>query len=583
MKKRDAILFAMPVGAAVFLAVFAAFLYWQIARFEDSYTEETRTTIAQEANLVSAVIRPMLDSGNTAEAINFCSSFDRDSLRVSLIDASGRVVADSGALPGLLGNHLSREEVHQALAGTPASAVRYSESLGKWMMYYAVPVKTATGNYVLRAAVSTDRVSKLINFARLNMIFALLLGGDIVLVLAFYIAKRVRKPLAALLQSVDDIAEGKLDSRIEIPEGGLVRDLAVRVSEMTEQLKHRLAETQLERNEKDALLETMSEGVLLFAPDGALLRHNAAASQLFDFARGDRFDLSRCRIPELLTLAHRTLQSGEPFEKEFTLVRSGVTHSLFVKGRVLNSRGDRRLLLTVTELTNLHKLESFRSDFVANVSHEIKTPLTGIIGAAEALEEDDESLPPEQRRKMLEILKVQSGRLNNLVHDILSLAELEKQQLATARNFEPTELDAVIENAVNLCAQNAAAAGITLEVRNSLPLAVNADCQLLEQAVVNLIENAIKYSGSKRIDVSVKQADGRAVIEVEDYGIGIAQEHQKRIFERFYRVDKSRSREMGGTGLGLAIVKHIAQLHHGTAGVESDPGEGSTFRIELPL
>lgn len=583
MKRRDAILFALPAGAALFLAVFSGFLYWHISRFENSYSEETQTTIAQEAGLVSEVIRPMLDAGDIARATAFCGTFTSDSLRVTLIDNSGKVVADSGTTaPDHLGNHLNREEVREALAGTPGSARRYSETLGRWMMYYAVPLKTATGNYVLRAAISTDRVSRLINIARLNMIFALLLGGDIVLVLAFYIAKRVRKPLAELQKSVNDIAAGKLASRIEIPESGLVRELAVGVSEMTEQLKRRLDETRLERNEKDTLLETMSEGVLLFAPDGTLLRHNAAASQLFDFARGDRFDLSRCRIPELLALAHRTLQSGEPFEKEFTLARAGVNHSLFIKGRVLNSGGDRKLLLTVTELTNLHKLESFRSDFVANVSHEIKTPLTGIIGAAEVLE-DDESLPPEQRRKILEILKVQSGRLNNLVHDILSLAELEKQQLAPAKNFETAELDAVVENAVNLCAQHAAEAGIALEVRKSVPLSINADCQLLEQAVVNLVENAIKYSGSKRIDVSLRQDGGNAVIEVQDYGVGIAPEHQKRIFERFYRVDKSRSRELGGTGLGLAIVKHIAQLHRGTAGVDSSPGNGSTFRLELPL
>ncbi len=583
MKKRDTILFAPPLLAALLVAVFAAILYWQNRAFEKSYLAEAENNISESARLVGAVVTPLLDRGEVKTAEEFCNSFNRDSLRITLIDSSGRVMAESTETAEFLGNHLDREEVSSAFAGKPAGSLRFSESLGRWMIYYALPLHTGSGDYVLRAAISTDRVSRMLDLARLNMFTALLLGAQLVLWLSLYIARRVRKPLLALQHSVGEIAMGKLDSRIEIPAGGMVRELAVGVFEMAEQLKHRLADVTAERNEKNALLDTMSEAVLLFAPDGELVRFNPAAAELFGFdAATGRFNLARCRIPELLELAHATLANRIPFEREFTLHRNGLERLLLVKGRVLDDEdGERRLLLTVTELTNLRRLESFRSDFIANVSHEIKTPLTCIIGAAEALE--DEELTPELRHNFMEMLRSNSHRLNNLVRDILSLAALEKRQLDPTRDFAPVEVASVAVNAINLTRPRAAAANIVISLAGDASLPIKGDPILLEQALVNLLENALKYSGSDRITVTLRRDGPEAVIEVADHGIGIPPDHRKRIFERFYRVDGSRSRELGGTGLGLAIVKHICQLHHGSAEVDETPGGGCTFRLRLPL
>ncbi len=587
MKTRDTFLFGLPLAAALLIGAFAWFLYAQISRFEQSYLTESKKNIAQETRLVSAVISPMLNAGDLRSAVSFCRSFDSDSLRLTLIESGGKVAADSFEKEGLPENHLERSEVKSAFAGRPSTTVRYSESLGRWMLYHAIPLKTSRGDFVLRAAISTDQVGRIIDFARLNMFWALLFGGEIVLLLTFYLMKRVRKPLLDLQESVDSIASGNLDSRIDIPESGVIRDLALGVSDMAEQLKNQLNAVTIERNEKNAILDSMGEAVLLFAANGDLIRHNKAAANLFSLTGPDlRFNLARCGISELLPLARKTLMSGEPFEHEFSFSGTGTpSRLLFIKGSLLEGRGGARfLLLTVTELTGLRKLESFRSDFVANVSHEIKTPLTCILGAVEALEEFD-ALSEAHRKQLLGILTSQSNRLNNLVQDILSLAALEKKQLDFTREFGPVALDSMVVNSVNLCRKRAEESGFRLEIEKNEPLVLDGDTQLLEQVVVNLIQNAIKYSGGKTIGVSLtREPEGpSALLTVRDDGIGIAREHQSRIFERFYRVDKARSRALGGTGLGLAIVKHIARLHGGTADVSSEFGHGCEFRIRLPL
>ncbi len=583
MKTRDAVLFGQPVAALLLFAACIIFLCWQTSSFEKAYKQEAKNNIAQESNLVAAVLMPMLNEGKAHEAAQFCNQFDNNSFRITLIDASGHVAADSAENSAFLENHLEREEVKSALAGTPTSVVRYSESLGQWMIYHAQPLKTRFGIYVLRAAISTDQVQDMINLSRLNMFWALLFGGEIVLILSIYILTKIRKPLLALQKDLSQIASGRLDTHIDIPESGIVREFALSISSVTDQLRKQLSTVTAERNERKILLDAISEGVMLFASDGALLQSNPEAADIFEFSReNERFYLSRCRIPELLDLAQKAFLDGQPFEHEFTLRRQGGLRFLFIRGRVLEYEGGKRLLLAVIDLTNLRKLESFRTDFVANVSHEIKTPLTCILGAVETMEEEP-NMSGAQRSKLMDILSMQSKRLNSLVQDILSLAALERQQTESSREFTEVMLDSVLANAANLCANRVSAAKMNLVVTENIPLRIQGDAALLEQAVVNLIENAVRYSEGETIELSLTQQGPFAVISVRDDGIGIPPEHRARIFERFYRVDKSRSRQLGGTGLGLAIVKHVAQLHGGVAELKCGESKGCEFLLRFPL
>lgn len=230
-------------------------------------------------------------------------------------------------------------------------------------------------------------------------------------------------------------------------------------------------------------------------------------------------------------------------------------------------------------LAEMRKLEKFRRDFVSNVTHEIRTPLTGILGAVDVLAED-EALTPEDRSAMLTVLKEQSSRLDKLAQDILSLARIEHSEDSGRKNdFAVCDLSDIMKNVFTLMRPKAAAQGVGLLLLRNDRVRIACDAARIEEAVLNLVENALRYSGSLTVELSLEADGGRSRISVMDRGVGIPKEHQARIFERFYRVDKARSREIGGTGLGLAIVKHIAQLHGGEVSVVSEPGGGSTFTI----
>lgn len=231
-------------------------------------------------------------------------------------------------------------------------------------------------------------------------------------------------------------------------------------------------------------------------------------------------------------------------------------------------------------IDEMRKLEKFRRDFISNLTHEIRTPLTGILGAVELLG-DDGHLNDADRTTMLKILKDESVRLDKLAQDILALARIEHTSDEAKRAFAVCNLSDVIKNAFTLMKPKAAAAGIGLVLLKNETVKTACDAALIEEAVLNLIENALRYSGSLTIGLSLENVGGRARISVTDNGVGIEEKHLPRIFERFYRVDKARSREKGGTGLGLAIVKHIAQLHGGEVSVASTPSKGCTFTITI--
>lgn len=231
-------------------------------------------------------------------------------------------------------------------------------------------------------------------------------------------------------------------------------------------------------------------------------------------------------------------------------------------------------------IDEMRKLEKFRRDFISNLTHEIRTPLTGILGAVELLG-DDGHLNDADRTTMLKILKDESVRLDKLAQDILALARIEHTSDEAKRAFAVCNLSDVIKNAFTLMKPKAAAAGVGLVLLKNETVKTACDAALIEEAVLNLIENALRYSGSLTIGLSLENIGGRARISVADNGVGIEEKHLPRIFERFYRVDKARSREKGGTGLGLAIVKHIAQLHGGEVSVASTPSKGCTFTITI--
>jgi two-component system phosphate regulon sensor histidine kinase PhoR len=341
-----------------------------------------------------------------------------------------------------------------------------------------------------------------------------------------------------------------------------------------------------QRNELEALLAAMIEGVLAVDMDLHVFKTNAAAEQLLGIPPGAAQGhdiLELVRNPEFHDLIRRTIESEQPVEGEIILYGKD-KRVLQIHGTALPDAHGRiaGAVIVLNDITRIKDLENMRRDFVANVSHELKTPITSIQGFVETLQ-DGAMASPGDAARFLEIIAHHSERLNAIIDDLLSLSRIERLDDKDLLNAEPGRVRDILESAILNCAERAAASGIAIELECPPDLSARMNPRLLEQAVANLIDNAIKYSEPETaVNVEAHTEGDDVVIHVRDHGRGIAREHLPRLFERFYRVDKARSRTLGGTGLGLAIVKHIAMAHGGFASVTSAPGKGSDFIIKFP-
>ncbi len=362
--------------------------------------------------------------------------------------------------------------------------------------------------------------------------------------------------------------------------------MAETLNKMAADLKDKLDMVVRQRNERDAILSSMVEGVLAIDTDERLLRMNDAAARLLgvDVARVEGRSLPEIvRSIDLHKLVAAVISTQQPVEGEVVL-RDRQPRFLHVHGTVLRDtpEGHNGALLVLHDITDRKRLESIRRDFVANVSHELKTPVTSIQGYVETLL-DGAMNDGEQREKFLKIVAKHTERLHAILEDLLTLARVEQEGEKPQSVLGSESLRSVLEAAIADCGVKAEEKSMQVQLTCPAELTASMNASLLEQAVVNLIENAIAYSPpGQTVEVSCLESEIEIEIRVRDHGCGISREDLPRIFERFYRVDKSRSRDSGGTGLGLAIVKHIVQLHGGRTAVQSIPAEGSTFSIFLP-
>jgi len=361
---------------------------------------------------------------------------------------------------------------------------------------------------------------------------------------------------------------------------------------MARQLQQRIEAVTRQRNEVEAILSAMVEGVIAIDGAGHIVTVNQAAAGFLSIepaqARGHSVE-EAIRDVALQQFAAQLLQGQQPQEIHVTLPIHGgrcfqVHGARLAGGLPERSQG---AVIVLHDVTHIRRLEGIRRDFVANVSHELKTPITSIKGFVEALIEGGgggHAADPEQVQRYLGIVARHTDRLNAIIDDLLQLSRLEEDADQRQIGFEKGPLRPILEAAVEMSGARAAQKDIPVELACDASTQVKANPALLEQAVVNLIDNAIKYSppGSP-VRVEAQRSSGRVSIAVQDRGCGIAQEHLPRLFERFYVVDRGRSRNLGGTGLGLAIVKHIAQVHGGSVDVRSEVGKGSTFTLSLPL
>lgn len=506
-------------------------------------------------------------------------------VRVTVIMPDGKVSADSVAIASDLENHGGRPEVIAALSGSEGSAIRRSASVDRELLYLAKPVvRDGKVIAVLRASMPLpflrDRLAGL--YLQIALGIAAVVAGAAAM--AFATVRRINRPLLVLGNAARRFAAGDLDFRSRIDQPEEIAVLSSTFDSMAAELKERIADVERRRREAEAILSGLAEGVLVLDSELRILRTNAAADALFA-APGSGPVLGRplmeaSRSTELPRYAARALAEGIPVEGDVSLWGSTQKRLRVYAAPIIQDSGT-GCLLVLHDVTRLERLETVRRDFVANVSHELKTPITSIKGFVETLK-DGALEDPEQARRFLAIIDKHASRLESIIEDLLALARLEEQEGAILE-VEPVDASALVAEAASVCARAAEAKGIRIEQSCPEGLEAQASAHLLERALVNLVDNAIKYSeAGTTVKISCSSTGNGIEFEVADRGRGIPAKDLPRIFERFYRVDKARSRELGGTGLGLSIVKHIATLHGGSVSVESWEGEGSTFTIALP-
>ncbi len=553
------------------------------------YYGEKHTQLEKMANLGLSSMLVALESGDPAQTQHLCSQMGSVShIRYTVIDLNGKVLGDSDEVPEDMVNHFDRPEFQTALTGQVGNRVRSSETLSQEMMYVAVPVKNANDTIVavLRTSVATPELQAAMKSVYRDILRYGLMITVLLAVLSLLFSWKLSRPLNLLRQGAERFAAGDLNHRLAVSESQEIGALADSMNKMAGQLDERIRTIIAQKNEQQAVLSSMIEGVIAVSVDGAVLSLNNAAAEMLgesmDQAVGRSVE-EVVRNTDLQRFVRRALNSDEPVEAQIILHENNQREQhLQAHGTLLTGdAGKVGVLIVMNDVTHIRRLEQVRRDFVANVSHELKTPVTSIKGFIETLL-DGAMNKPEDSRRFLEIIARQTDRLNSIIDDLLTLSRVEQQSERAELTMEPVKLKSIMNAAVSLCEIKATGKNIHIQVDCDESIQVNANASLLEQAIVNLVDNAIKYSDpDSEVRIEVARADQEICLSVHDQGCGIAKDHLPRLFERFYRIDKARSRSLGGTGLGLAIVKHIVQSHKGRVEVESILGEGSNFKIFL--
>jgi two-component system phosphate regulon sensor histidine kinase PhoR len=551
--------------------------------------EQVRGTLLAEARLMARVVEDGLARGASPEELDpVVDAAARDaSARVTVIALDGRVLADSVASgPDLLAieNHKDRPEVRAALAVGKGFAERHSATAKVDMLYAAVPVEHAGRPVgVSRVAMSLESIDGQVADLRRAELLAFGLGLFITVLLSALFSFSLGRSLREIMDAARQLATGDLGARIRVRRDDELGELARILNHSADQLQGRLSEIARDRARMEAILSSMEDGVLAVDRRGVVTLANQALvrSLGLEDALGRHY-LEVIRQHEVGTVVESVLREGSRRAEEVEIHRLRKVFALTAVPFPGEKEAPHGALVTFHDATERRRVDQVRRDFVANASHELRTPLTSIRGFVEALEDGAVNDPPTSER-FLGKIRTHADRMAALVEDLLELSRLESGERPP--QWEEVLPSEVVEDVVASFSSLAERKQITLARAAGDATAVVTDADRLRRILENLVENAVKYTpAGGRVSVSASQGpDGAAWLVVEDDGPGIAAEHLPRIFERFYRVDRARSRELGGTGLGLAIVRHLAEGMGTAVAVASEPGRGTRFTVTVPL
>lgn len=609
---RDRIAVKLTLTALLFvLAIAIVMATYMTKTLEQLSVENLKQGLVTQARLAAGSIEPHLAGGGPQEQLqglaNKLSSRVGEA-RVTIIRQDGTVVGDSQRTleeVRRMENHRERPEVKAALEGRVGRAIRRSSTLDVDMLYIAIPLNEGGEiKGALRLALSLDEARKAMAPIRRTVAIGVLIALGVALAGSLFIARRVTYPVVKMKSIAMRMADGDFAEKAPVWSGDEIGQLGRALNAMALRLEEKIGDLERERAQTRAILDSMTEGVIAVDPQGRVLLVNPSAMGIFHLpsrqVEGQPF-LEVIRNKELYDLIQECRACSEErlYRRELALTVP-VERVLQVHATPLRRRGETLgILIVLHDITELYRLEKVRTEFVANVSHELRTPLTSIKGYLETLLEgalEDQ----EHARRFLEVVFKHAERLGRLLDDLLDLSNIELGKVRLA--FKPVSLREVLDDVLSIYRVQAEKKEVTLESRVPIDLPpVRADRDRLAQILVNLVDNAVKFTPQGgHVTVGARKRHGTpstpdsskamtldphgdfVEIVVEDTGIGIPSWDLPRVTERFYRVDKARSRELGGTGLGLAIVKHLVQAHGGTLQLESELGKGTRILLTLP-
>lgn len=562
--------------ATVVIFVFAALMNVTI---RGRYQEIISDDLKEYAFLAAEAFRAAFD-GDSDKVDSMTKSLgERTGARITLIAPDGTVLGDSEEDPAQMENHSGRPEIKKALLGETGMSVRYSTTLGERMSYVAVPVvENGEVKGVVRVSLKTQAIELLTGELTRRIVYISLTIWVITLILTFLFSAIFSSSVKQMVNLTRDLADGDFSKRAIVKGRDELSELARGLNEMSRKLQSLFEQFQTQHDELNAIIDSMREGVLVLDRHLCVRLANNSFKEMFSI-EGDvkgRGYIEVVRCVALKEMMDSILESGQVQGKrmEFggkVLLGNGMAVQM-------GSGGNKRsFVLVFYDITSDAHLEKIKAEFAANASHELRTPLAAIRGYLETFEDED----PNTQRDFIQIIRRNVDRISSLVSDLLLLARLESS--TPQISFEEVNLLHVADDVMKLVERLARDKDLNLKVDIGSDVLINGDPFLLEQMLLNLLDNAVKYTDHGEVVLRARKQEERVMIQVSDTGVGISREHLPRIFERFYRVDKARSRDLGGTGLGLSIVKHIVQLHGGEIRVQSQPGRGTTFTVYLVI
>jgi len=555
-------------------------VYFASREIRNNYLENLEQTLENYAQLIEKFIQTFVAENMYSQIEEITRQMGNElDVRCTVIDRDGVVLGDSEQEPALMDNHKTRPEISAALQVGYGSRVRYSNTLEKKMLYVAVPIVYNDQTIgVVRVSSFVKIIQRSIREITQDIIGITLVIIVLALLFSIITTRSYTKPLGEITRAADSIKEGDFKTRLYIRRSDELGMLAESLNEMARELEQYFTSLNQEREGLNTILASMVEALVVLKPDGSIAIANNNFARIIDDTVdnviGKRY-WECIRQNEFEDIIEEDIQREQCITKELKIKnRIYLTSCSLIQGVP-----EKRIIVVMHDITDLKRLEEVKSDFVANVAHELKTPLTAIKGFAETLEDEVSDV----HKRFLKIIRTNTDRLINIVSDLLVLSKLEHTKDTIER--QQFDLEKLIQNSL-LIEQNKIEEkhiDVTFDFEETIE-PFYGDPFLIEQMMINLLDNAITYSNNRgKIIIDVAEEDSILSIVIEDTGSGIPEEHFPRIFERFYVVDTSRSRNLGGTGLGLSIVKHIVQAHQGEIQVESTLGKGTSFIITFPV